>query len=250
MLTRELSSLQHPIVKNLVKLREERACRYAQKQVLISGVRTIRDLAESHSFKCLLVEKGYPPQFSFKAEETLIVNAQILKKITGLNAPEPIAAVIEMPEPFIPDTARSLLVLNGISDPGNMGTLLRTALALGWDGVFLTQGSTDPYNDKALRAAKGATFKIPFQMGTWEELDAWLKKRGFTLYAADLHGTSIDGVLPSKPCALVLGSESHGVQPEIRSKAHLIRIPMSAQMESLNVAGAGAILMHAFKVMS
>ncbi|MES2122009.1 MAG: RNA methyltransferase [Chlamydiota bacterium] len=246
MLTRELSSLQHPFVKHLVKLHKERNYRYQQREVLLSGIRTIKDLSAMHSFKCILIEKGYAPQFSFKTEETFVVNAQILKKVTGLESPEPIAAVIAMPEPSLPAQIRSLLVLNGISDPGNLGTLLRTALALGWDGAFMTPGTTDPYNDKALRAAKGATFNLPLHTGTWEELRTLLDQRGITLYAADLHGTSLPKNPPT-PYALALGNESHGLQSEIQKKAQLITIPMSEKMESLNVASAGAILMHALR---
>ncbi len=246
MLTRELSSLQHPFVKHLVKLHKERNYRYQQCEVLVSGIRTILDLSATHSFKCILIEKGYAPQFSFKTEETFIVNAQILKKVTGLETPEPIAAVIAMPEPSLPTQIQSLLVLNGISDPGNLGTLLRTALALGWEGAFLTPGTTDPYNDKALRAAKGATFDLPMQTGTWDELLTLIDQRGMTLYAADLGGTSLPKNPPT-PYALVLGNESHGIQSEILKKAHLVTIPMSGKMESLNVASAGAILMHALR---
>ncbi|SRR5581483_5800567 len=242
---KEITSLQHPLVKHLVNLRQDRNYRYTFKRVLLSGRKLIKELSRTTRLHTLLLEKGTLP--SVEADEVIYTTPEILKKVTGLENPEPIAAEIAMPEVQDLSSANFLLILDRISDPGNLGTLLRTARALGWDGAFLTQGSTDPYNEKTLRAAKGATFTLPWRSGTWEELDTLLNNKPFTVLAADASGKTLNGCVFSSPLALILGNESHGVSLEIKKNVESIAIPMMGRMESLNVASAGAILMHDLK---
>jgi RNA methyltransferase, TrmH family len=237
-----LSSLQHPLVKHLVKLRQNRAYRYEQKTVLISGIKLVRELSQKFSFKNILVEKTYRPLFSYKAEQTNTTSLAILEKITGLEAPEPIAAEICMPIFQDLQSTKRLLILDRVVDPGNLGTLLRTALAFDW-AVFLVEGCVDLYNDKALRAAKGATFFLNLAQGGLIDLQNLLKKGSFHIYAADAKGDKIQN-LSEKSIALVLGNESHGVSPFIMQHAKKIAIPIKKPVESLNVAIAGAIFMY------
>lgn len=238
-----LSSLQHPIVKHLVKLRQNRAYRYEQKTVLISGIKLIRELSQKFSFKNILVEKTYRPLFSYKAQQTSTTSLAILEKITGLEAPEPIAAEICMPIFQDVKSSKRLLILDRVVDPGNLGTLLRTALAFDWS-VFLVEGCVDLYNDKALRAAKGATFFLKLAQGDLIDLQNLLKKGSFHIYAADAKGDKIKKILSEKPIALALGNESHGLSPFIMQHAQKIAIPIKKPVESLNVAIAGAIFMY------
>lgn len=240
-----ISSLQHPLVKHLVKLREKRDYRYECKRVLLSGKKLIQELSSQFRLRTLLVEEG--TEFIAKAEQVLFVSKEIIKKVTGLQMPEPVAAEIDMPMPQDLSFANFLLILDGISDPGNLGTLLRTAKALGWDGVYLTTGCTDPFNEKAIRAAKGATFTLPFQIGPWDELALKLQKKKMTILAADASGDSLAKCKVTPPLALALGNEAHGLTQELKNLARLIAIPMEGRMESLNVASAGAILMYGLK---
>ncbi len=242
---REISSLQHPLVKHLVKLRQDRDYRYECRRVLLSGTKLIKELSTQFHFRTLFVQEG--TAFSANADQLFYTTPQILKKVTGLENPEPIAAEIDMPMPQDLSTAHFLLILDGVSDPGNLGTLLRTAKALGWDGAFLTPGSTDPFNEKAVRAAKGATFTLPWRSGTWEELTALLQTRKMTLLAADVSGEDLAACKAATPLALALGNEAHGLAPQLKEKAKLIAIPMRGRMESLNVATAGAIFMYELK---
>lgn len=244
---REISSLQHPLVKYLVKLKESRDFRYEKRRVLISGLKLVQELSSLFRLRSLLIEQGFTPSFSYQADEVYAVSTPILKKITGLINPEPIAAEIDMPQEQDFSTVNYLLILDSISDPGNLGTLLRSALALGWQGAFLTLGSADPFNEKAIRAAKGATFKLPIKRGSWHELSELLQGGKFTLFAADAKGEDFAKRQALPPMALALGNEAHGLQHEIVDAANLIAIPMSGLMESLNVASAGAILMHALR---
>jgi RNA methyltransferase, TrmH family len=244
---KEITSLQHPLIKHFVKLREDKEYRYEQKRVVISGVKMIRELSRQFPLRTLLIGEGLPLSETPRADTIFSVPSQILKKVTGLENPEPIAAEIDMPtfSDFSPCTY--LLVLDGISDPGNLGTLLRTAKALGWEGAFITQGSTDPYNDKAIRSAKGATFTLPWIKGTWGELSLLLEKNKMTLLAADAKGKPLKSCSLPPPIALALGNEAHGLNDTLKKRAELLAIPMHEGMESLNVATAGAILMYSLR---
>lgn len=243
-LMKYLSSQQHPLVKHLVKLRQNRAYRYEQKTVLISGIKLIRELASKFSFKNILMEKTYHPSFPYRAEQSSTTSLDILGKITGLENPEPIAAEIDMPIFQDLHSAHFLLILDQIADPGNLGTLLRTALAFDWS-VFLINGCVDLYNDKALRAAKGATFFLNINQGSINDLETLLQKGSFLLCAADAQGDkNLPKIPEEKPIALALGNESHGLSPFIAQRAIKIAIPIKKPVESLNVAIAGAIFMY------
>jgi len=243
---KEISSLQHPLVKHLVKLRDNKEYRYQQRHVVISGVKIITEVCRQFPAKVLLTSGDVP---DISCEDLIKVPENIIRKIAGVKNPEYLIAEVSMPSVLMPikerfDDIQYLLVLDGIADPGNMGTLLRTALALGWSGVFILENSVDPFNDKALRAAKGATFRIPMIMGGWDSLMELVAKHRLTLFLADING--------GEPCemsrvALVLGSEARGASEEARKLCRSVTIPMPGDMESLNVAVAGGILMHTIK---
>jgi RNA methyltransferase, TrmH family len=121
---------------------------------------------------------------SYKADETYLGTPAVLKKIIGLETDDLVAAEVALPESSSLAGAKKIIVLERLSDPGNVGTILRTALALGWDGAFITPGTADPFNDKALRAARGAPLFLPLRFGTIEELK-------MPLYIADVHGKNL-----------------------------------------------------------
>lgn len=241
----KITSTQHPIVKRFVKLRQDKSFRKEEKSVVIVGERLVKEISCHFKLKTLIIDHDFP---GITAAQTFMATPEILKKITSLNQPEGIAAEIALPEEKKLQDKKRLLVLDRISDPGNLGTLLRTALALGWEGVFLTPGTADPFNEKAIRAAKGASFLLPLYEGTYEELELLIREEKMTVYVADLEGNSLEKLTAKPPLALILGNESQG--PSAWSKKHgsLITIPMGENAESLNVASAGAILMYTLKM--
>lgn len=246
----KITSLQHPLVKHLVKLREDRKYRYLIRSVVLCGLNLIRDLSKQFQFHSIFLQDEFDPGFEFKTENLYRVPFEIIKKGSGLKNPEPIIAEIKMPDLSDLSSANFLLILDGISDPGNLGTLLRTACGLGWNGVFITPRSTDPFNDKAIRAAKGATFTLPWKAGSYQELATLLKRKNMKLYSADPHGKDLSDCQCFTPFALALGNEAHGLAFELREQAEIIAVPMKNAMESLNVASAGAILMYQLKEFS
>lgn len=240
MIPRMISSLQHPLVKRLVKLRDNKAFRAQEKTVLIVGVTLVSDVAARFPLKTLISVDPLPIQ----AQESYLATPQVLEKIINISSNDLVAAEVVLPKESSLEKLKSIVVLDGLADPGNVGTILRTAVALGWEGAFLTPNTADPFNDKALRAARGAPLFLPLRQGSYEELEKLVKSSGLHVYIADVEGKKLNEVSFKKPLALVLGHETQGPSVKTRALGETVSIPMTSQMESLNVATAAAILMY------
>lgn len=245
-----ITSLIHKEVKRWTCLRQEASERERQKRVLIQGKKMVEEVAMRYPLYNLIVTDAFleasfssPPP----AEKVWLVTQEIMKKVTGAVTPEGIAAEVDLPREQSLLSCLWILALDGVSDPGNVGTLLRTAYAFGWDGIYLLPGSCDPYNDKALRASMGATFHLKCRSGSHEEFIALQKGSGIPCYSADLTGVSVESVIaktPPQAALLVLGSESHGLSTQIRLNSQRVTIPIRPQVDSLNVAIAGGIMLY------
>jgi RNA methyltransferase, TrmH family len=239
---RMINSLQHPLVKHLVKLRTENSYRHEHQSLVIEGVKPIKEV---YPFVTkLFYTSPYETFVHAIPGEKWQVTETILQKISGMKSPEGLLAEVRMPSFVSLDKATRVLALDGISDPGNLGALLRTALALGWDFVYFLSGCCDPFNEKAVRAARGAHFKLSLAKGTAEELQLWAKKEGVQPLVADLQGKLTDEIPPALNRLLVLGNEAHGASKGVKSFCQSVTIPMIGEMESLNVAVAGGILLY------
>lgn len=226
-MTEKISSLQHPLVKHFVKLRTSASYRLEQNSVLVMGKTLVNELS-IHT----------KPKELFTPER---VTAAIIKKVTALPSPEQMVAEFPMPPQQNLKKLSKVLVFDHLADPGNCGTLLRTALALGWEGVFFLPGCVDPFNDKVIRSSRAALFTLPYYLGTMDDLQAM--SSGFTPIIADTEGTPLVKIQKPKKTMLILSNESHGVSSTMEKWGEKVTIPI-AQMESLNVATAGAILMY------
>ena len=171
----------------------------------------------------------------------------VLERLGSTVTPQPVLAVAPMPTPSPDVLASDGLVVVGIAlaDPGNAGTLLRSAEASGAAAILLSEGSVDAYNPKVVRASAGAIFGVPVLEG-WSAVEALdeLGRRNRQRWAADARtGTPYDEVDFTVPTAIVLGNEAHGLPPDLDD--HLdgrVTVPMHAGAESLNVAMAGVVL--------
>lgn len=235
--TIELKSLQHNLVKQAVSIRKNRSSREEHDSVLVMGAKPI---IEQGRAKTVFLQKGFVFPPSLKADLCIIVSPEIMEKITGQHNPEGIAAEIALPKQKIP-AGKRLLALDGISDPGNMGTMFRTALALQFEGIFLLNHCVDPFNEKVVASAKGAQFHLPFI--EISQADFLSHAKGYSIYGAELYGTPLSEVKFSSPLILVVGNESHGINETLSSVCSHITIPMSTHMESLNAAIAAGIIM-------
>jgi RNA methyltransferase, TrmH family len=231
-----LSSLQHPLVKKLVKLRESRPTREEEGAVLLSGETVIQEISQTCVIKNLISTKP----LSIRAEKHHLATEEVLQKIIGHATDDLVAAEIATAPHSDLTKTQLIVVLDQIQDPGNVGTIFRTALALGWDGVFVIEGTADPYNDKALRASRGAPLRLPWCEGSWDDLSTFPHHP----FVADIQGAPLAQMKFSKPLMLVLGHETRGPSKSARQRGSLITIPMKGAMESLNVASAASIMLY------
>lgn len=241
---KEVTSLQNPMIKHFVKLRQNGDYRHEHQSAVIEGPKLIREICAEKPAKVIFAyDESYIPE-GVKTEELLIVSEDIMHKISGVHSSEGIVAEVELPKPAVLDKKKYVIAIDGINDPGNLGTLLRTALALGWEGAFILPDSCDPFNEKALRASRGAVFRLPTAYGTWAQLKDLIQKNHFTPLVADLAGTELGKLKPPEKMILVMSNEAHGVSAEAKSVCQAVTIPMPGTMESLNVSIAGGILMY------
>lgn len=243
----EITSLQNPLVKHLVRLRKEKKYRNECGTVVVEGKKLINELLTYRKAKTIVFSDSSLSLNGERCGNCILARPEIINKITGSETPEGIVAEFPLPAPGTFVKISYLLALDGVSDPGNLGTLIRTAYALGWDGVFLLDNCCDPYNDKALRAAKGATFKLPLREGNWEVLENILKDNELKPFAADMKGQNVSSLKLKGGVLLVLGSEGQGLSEESLKRCKKVSIPMQSACESLNVSIAGAILMYLLK---
>jgi TrmH family RNA methyltransferase len=248
MLIRELTSLQHPLIKHFVKLQRESDYRYEKKSIVVEGIKPIREIAGRCRIKTLIATDRaiIPEDISIKTE-VFLVTASWMEKASGMKSPEGLLAEVQMPEFHSLQGMRWILALDGINEPGNMGTLLRTALAFGWEGVFILKNSCDPYNEKVIKASRGALFRLPMRRGDWKELDEIIRRESIQPIAADLTGAKPEEIEECRGRVLVLGNEARGISEEAKQTCLKVTLPMRGDMESLNVAVAGGILMYLLK---
>ncbi len=164
-------------------------------------------------------------------------------------SPQGVLAVAEIPrrrldELDLAGQAR-LVVLDAVQDPGNVGTILRTAAALGASAVVAMPGTVDLWNAKVVRSAMGALFHSPTYMSTWAELDTFRARHSVALWGADAEGTPLASVQPPDRLALLVGNEGAGLSVEGRARVQQsVSIPIGSSVESLNVAVATGIILY------
>lgn len=172
-----------------------------------------------------------------------LVNESLIKKISSTQNPEGIVFVCNMQERN-PKRLNKVVYLDHVSDPGNMGTILRTALAFKYDAVVVSEGSCDVYNEKVVAASKGAIFLIPILNKGLEEIR---KDKTVVVSALNENAKELNDIKVNKPFILVLGNEAHGVSEEIIGSADIVTKIQIDNIDSLNVSVAAGILMHALR---
>ena len=189
------------------------------------------------------------------AEQTVpheIVSEQVLRAMSDTQNPQGILGVVRQQEYSIEEMCRGkkaprLLILENIQDPGNLGTMMRTAEAAGVDGVVMSRDTVDIYNPKVVRSTMGAIFRLPFAyVDSLDEVMSQCKDLGITTYAAHLGGrNNYDQEDYTTGCAFLIGNEGNGLTDHLAEQADiLVKIPMAGKAESLNAAVAAAVLVY------
>jgi len=248
----QITSLQNERVKLARNLVNRARSRRTERKIVLEGTRLVRD-AFTNDERPLYV--FYDPNNANRKlierlqagrVELLQTTPEVLGHITDTKNPQGIIGVFKLPRPPLPQEPKRVLILDTLREPGNMGTMLRTAAASGVEVVVLSPGCVDPYNPKVLRSGMGAHFRVPVVEAEWSEIVGYC--RSLQVYIAAGDGTTrYDHVDWSAAWALVIGSEAHGASEEVaRLQAQHINIPMAARTESLNAGvAAGVILFEA-----
>ena len=181
--------------------------------------------------------------------ETASVSEMEFRSAAETESPQGVIAIAEIPAHSLSSLqgrARlRLLVLDGVQDPGNVGTILRTSAALGADATIALPGTVDLWNAKVVRGAMGASFHHPALHVSVEELTSFLDSEGIELWGADVGGEPVDATSPPARLAIAVGNEGAGLSSSVRERAaRMVSLPIAGSVESLNVAVAAGILLH------
>jgi TrmH family RNA methyltransferase len=243
---RTITSATNPLITLATSLHH---AKYRTKHELFiaQGARTCTTLLDAghvphHIF--IVQEQIFWAQQHNIAHDAFIVSDTVMKKISTTTTPSGIVCIFPLQKPVTPDIMVPGLVLVDIADPGNMGTLIRTAAALKAASIFVI-GGTDPWSPKVVQATAGTIGLVSLQESSWHELQSHAAQKNIPLYALAVSGGKSPRAVPLSHGLLVLGSEAHGLTDEIvQSCTDTVTLPMPGGTESLNAAIAGSIALY------
>ena len=221
---------------NIKKYREESGL------FLVEGQHLVEEAYKKGILKELLVKEGY--SFSLDVP-TYFLSDNVMKFISCLDNPPTIMGVCKKQE-FSDIISDKVLILDNIQDPGNLGTIIRSAVAFNIDTIILSEDTVDLYNSKVIRASQGMLFKTNFLIKKLSNFIPELQKQGYKIYATNVkNGKSLKSVEKTNKFAIIMGNEGNGVKEDILSLAdEFLYIDMNKECESLNVAIATSIILY------
>ncbi len=244
---KHITSRDNPIFKYQKKLADNARERRAERKTLLDGVHLIESYVEAFGEpELMIIPEG---KSSLEATQliqhlehvsTIMLPTLLFAELTPVASSTGILAQISTPQIAPPDTVKFALMLEDIQDPGNLGSMLRTALGAGVEAVYLSKGCTDAWSPKALRGGQGAQFYLPIIEGV--DLLAQIQNFAGNTYATAMHGESLYAQDLTQPCAFIIGNEGAGLSSKILNAAsQKISIPMHSHLESLNAGAATAV---------
>jgi len=248
-----ITSPHNPRIQHVRALIEKRKVREEERAFVVEGVRLVEEgLHSGWQANLVLYSNRLSSRgrevincFERSGAEVYEVDAGILDNISDTDTPQGILAIYRQPEMSLPDCLDFILIADNLRDPGNLGTLLRSAAAAGVQAVFISPGCADVFAPKVLRAGMGAHFRMPVFTLNWEDIRSICQDKGLRILLADVTGgTACWQMNLRQPTAIMVGNEAEGASLEARDIAHdLIHIPMPGKSESLNASVAASILL-------
>lgn len=220
------------------------------------GVRLVEEAAKGDwKFEIVLYDETLSERGKLQVEGLRLkgvdveeVSASVMKSLSDTESPQGILAVLKFSQSPVSNPLNFILIPDQIRDPGNLGTLLRSAAASGVQAVLIPPETTDAFAPKVLRSGMGAHFRLPIHSMSWEDIENAVKLNALNVYVADMNGASCWEMDLRQPIALIVGNEAEGASESARKLADgKISIPMSGETESLNAGVAGSVLM--FEIM-
>lgn len=249
-----ITSTANAQVKNLAQLIKKSKVRTEQGVYIVEGVKMFQEAPRNEIVKVYISEELFEKgtlNASLKEVSYEVLKTEVFNHVADTKTPQGILCVLKQKkytlEQLTSGECPLLLVLENLQDPGNLGTMMRTAEGAGVTGVLLSRGCVDIYNPKTIRSTMGSIYRVPFLYtdNLLEDMDK-LHQQGITTYAAHLKGNGYyDEESYCGPTAFLIGNEGNGLTDELSEKAkRYIKIPMQGKLESLNAAVAAAILMY------
>lgn len=246
-----LTSPKNSRIQHIRKLQRSARARRQAGAFIVEGVRLVEEALAANWQPELVIYtqdlstrgKANVDKFRSLGIPVLLVDMAVMRSVSDTQTPQGILAVLPLPTWEVSAGLTFALVLDGVRDPGNLGTLLRTASAAGVEAVFLPPGNVDAFSPKVVRAAMGAHFKLPIFTMEWENIRAHLA--GLNIFLADSAGGQPHfRARFDAPLAIIIGGEAAGAGKSAQNLAtDRVHIPMPGDAESLNAAVAGAVLM-------
>ncbi|MBR2661419.1 MAG: RNA methyltransferase [Clostridia bacterium] len=242
----KLTSLKNPKVLAWRSLKEKKG-REERHAFLVEGSRMVREaLSSSFPVSALLLREDYVPDFPLPEGLPLyLLPDNVFRAVSDTKTPQGIAAVLALQAREA--SGRRLLALDGVQDPGNVGTIIRTADAAGFDGILFSPDCADLFSPKVLRSTMGSIFRLGFSFpSSLPQTLEKLKKDGFSVLSSQLDGNPFyERGAVSSSFVLVIGNEGNGVSDAVKAVAtHRLCLPMRGGAESLNAAVAAGIMMY------
>lgn len=250
---KSITSAQNPIIKLVKELMKKKAARKKNGKFVVEGIRAVQEIPKEIQIEYLLVsdqveESTYS---GIKAKQILVLSDDLFSGISETETPQGMMAIVNIPELLL-ETMNiedgPYLILENLQDPGNMGTIIRTAHAFAFKGIFITKGSVDLYSPKVVRSTMSSLFYLPIVKDySIEEYAEYLRDKQVTLYTTALTDSAqpIQKVGFDKRMALVIGNEGNGVsQYCLEHTDHTMIIPMPGGAESLNASVAAGVCMY------
>lgn len=236
-----ITSHDNAKIVEIVKLSHKKY-RRLQRRYVIEGARLVRDALE-HGAKVVAIYVSESEQSNFNFDGQVVVADRVFAKIADTVTTQGVLAVVEMDEDVLQEPIGNCLVLDGLQDPGNVGTLIRSAAACGFTDVYAAN-SVDLYSPKVLRAAMSAHFCV--KLHELDDLEsAFLQLNSAEIVCADMCGSDVFEAEFRGKTALVLGNEGNGLSEYAKTHAaRTVALPMANGFESLNVAVAGSVVMY------
>lgn len=247
-----ITSLQNPVIKQVKELQNKKSARKKKGLFIVEGIRGVHEIPRNKGWiQYLIVTEKIEVPESIVAEKIMRVSEEVFSKISETQAPQGMLAIVKMPSYSISDLERvsgKQLILENLQDPGNLGTIIRSAHAFGFKSVLLTKGCVDVYSPKVVRSTMSSLFYLPIITDyTIEEYVEAFKQRQIPIYVTALNASSkpIGSLSFPNEAVLVIGNEGNGVSDYCLQEAHhTMIIPMPGGAESLNASVAAGICMY------
>lgn len=248
-----ITSPQNDRIKHIKALQTRSKNRRAAGQFVVEGIRLAEEAVKadwpivSGIYTEGLAERGQTliDELAAKGIDMQLVAEHVMRAASDTEAPQGILLVLELTPQLLPETLDFILILDQIRDPGNMGTLLRSAAAAGAQAVILPPDTVDVFSPKVVRAGMGAHFHLPLITQSYEQLHAMIEQHQCQLFIAEAEGEkTLYQASFAPPTALAIGGETNGVSAALRALPHIaLSIPMPGHAESLNAGVAGSVML-------